>query len=705
MTAFYDKILVNYANKIGRKYGSEVSEVPISTLGDIGRRNIPVHALPITPELKAAFQSAYMFQAEQLKGFEGIISGAQGDGLSRAIRKAGRSNQVMKALVDESEAQSGPFDGGCLIFAKALMMALGSGVLVRMESELNGGQTEHYGLAVGDTIYDASGGYHSPEEWISTFIEVEGIHDRTLRLADGYDPDSDIPDDPQASKKVATLLRPYLERVTSDHYLYESEVPILSEDFLGVPPLRYNDHGMWFDFLISTSKDEYTVRGGLQPLSMILPAMFTYMGVSTEEGTQDLLGKSGLRQQDLQSTLNFSFQLVDSSGHEYMGDSISGIVDDPEVRDKTREIFSTAVAWLATKASRVTSVMIMSFGKKTRTALYARLFAGAGMFGGHIEKQFDCQGIKCTLFGKTSVRQDEGLSAPSMSYGPSESPPPWLMPRKAKPRMVGLTMPGLKPMKTEKGQLKKKGKWAKSAKSIDIISVDFDKAPDHCEICGDKIEDVDDLRPYGPDGKWICFDCMMKDEGEAENQFGKMLDGTHPEALVQAEDHLVTKLILIESRDLEVVALQVYGETENPLEAGYIFPDGTMLDLSGKRQGGRAGVRTLDHREVLGLLNDPEISKINTYSGDGSPTRAMWTFMKRTGAARVDFHSGRVQTIGIPTLSQQRVIGHALNGGHDYAILSIGTDNFEFTDYEINSPHYSDIIELYSDPEGYGGNY
>lgn len=41
-----------------------------------------------------------------------------------------------------------------------------------------------------------------------------------------------------------------------------------------------------------------------------------------------------------------------------------------------------------------------------------------------------------------------------------------------------------------------------------------------CELCGKK----DELRPYGPGGKNVCFDCAMKDEKEAKRQFGKQFE-------------------------------------------------------------------------------------------------------------------------------------------------------------------------------------
>lgn len=46
-------------------------------------------------------------------------------------------------------------------------------------------------------------------------------------------------------------------------------------------------------------------------------------------------------------------------------------------------------------------------------------------------------------------------------------------------------------------------------------------APAVCSDCGK----VDDLRPYGPGGAWVCFDCAMKDEDEAKRQFAKLFSG------------------------------------------------------------------------------------------------------------------------------------------------------------------------------------
>ena len=39
-----------------------------------------------------------------------------------------------------------------------------------------------------------------------------------------------------------------------------------------------------------------------------------------------------------------------------------------------------------------------------------------------------------------------------------------------------------------------------------------------CEFCGEQ----DELRPYGPNGEWVCFDCAMLDEEAAGEKFMEM---------------------------------------------------------------------------------------------------------------------------------------------------------------------------------------
>jgi len=129
--------------------------------------------------------------------------------MNQKLKKAFRSEAVYEILLDKSIAASGPFDGGCLIFAKALIMIAG-GTLVRITSDANDWQTEHYGAKIGEFIYDGDGRHKDGKSWINCFAKNEMItpseRERKLDYAEGYDSDSEIPDDAHASKLLASVL-------------------------------------------------------------------------------------------------------------------------------------------------------------------------------------------------------------------------------------------------------------------------------------------------------------------------------------------------------------------------------------------------------------------------------------------------------------------------------------------------------------------
>lgn len=50
--------------------------------------------------------------------------------------------------------------------------------------------------------------------------------------------------------------------------------------------------------------------------------------------------------------------------------------------------------------------------------------------------------------------------------------------------------------------------------------------PQQCDLC----LKIAELRPYGPKGEKVCFECMMKNESAAKKQFQKRLSANHEEA-------------------------------------------------------------------------------------------------------------------------------------------------------------------------------
>jgi len=93
----------------------------------------------------------------------------------------------------------------------------------------------------------------------------------------------------------------------------------------------------------------------------------------------------------------------------------------------------------------------------------------------------------------------------------------------------------------------------------------------------------------------------------------------------------------------------VFGETNNIAEAGYILEDGTMLDFSGKNQGGMSGTRAFDHRQIT--------TAFSIDSNLPTSTDGMVWFMDRARAVRVS--SGRdlhVDFAGPPTRAQKDIV-------------------------------------------------
>lgn len=129
-----------------------------------------------------------------------------------SIKRVFESDSLWSILLNESDVRSGPFDGACLICAKALIRANGNGSLVRIVSDLNDGQTEHYGANIDGDIYDFDGLHGSPSAWIETFAAKENMAGRQLSFAMGWDSESEIPDDPATERKVAALFQKEMMR-------------------------------------------------------------------------------------------------------------------------------------------------------------------------------------------------------------------------------------------------------------------------------------------------------------------------------------------------------------------------------------------------------------------------------------------------------------------------------------------------------------
>ena len=153
-----------------------------------------------------------LFDAQVVEGGQHV---AATDPLAAAIKRVYKGEPLWDILHNY-----GPFDGGCLICAKALILAAGSGSLMRIVRAEGGAdgpdQTEHYGAKINGAIYDFAGKFTSPAAWVHHFAEVEAMYTGdngepiTLYVAEGlqpgYRPALDAPDLPEQSQAIAELL-------------------------------------------------------------------------------------------------------------------------------------------------------------------------------------------------------------------------------------------------------------------------------------------------------------------------------------------------------------------------------------------------------------------------------------------------------------------------------------------------------------------
>lgn len=61
-----------------------------------------------------------------------------------------------------------------------------------------------------------------------------------------------------------------------------------------------------------------------------------------------------------------------------------------------------------------------------------------------------------------------------------------------------------------------------------FFEIDDSNAPTCCELCGTKCS-KSELRPYGPDGQWICFNCGKKDEKTTKENIASIMNGNGKE--------------------------------------------------------------------------------------------------------------------------------------------------------------------------------
>ena len=142
-----------------------------------------------------------------------------------------------------------------------------------------------------------------------------------------------------------------------------------------------------------------------------------------------------------------------------------------------------------------------------------------------------------------------------------------------------------------------------------------------------------------------------------------------------------------ETEKIFEAAKEKFGTTYDIREAGYILPDGTMLDFSGKHEldaGTDAsflnGQRSTDHREISKIAydRDAEGNEIETGIKTDMPD-----FIER-GAIRIDSNAGTINLSQVPTDAQKEVLRRLISRNDGYVSVDFGNgwDSDHYVEYD-----------------------
>lgn len=114
----------------------------------------------------------------------------------------------------------------------------------------------------------------------------------------------------------------------------------------------------------------------------------------------------------------------------------------------------------------------------------------------------------------------------------------------------------------------------------------------------------------------------------------------------------------------EQEAVDLFGHTYKWAETGYVLPDGSRLDFSGRHEGARGGNRTVDHRDIA------QIEAYEELSGND----AMIDFMKR-GNIRIKPEVNGINLSVRPTKAQENTLSDFISRERGEITLDIDNEN------------------------------
>lgn len=138
-------------------------------------------------------------------------------------------------------------------------------------------------------------------------------------------------------------------------------------------------------------------------------------------------------------------------------------------------------------------------------------------------------------------------------------------------------------------------------------------------------------------------------------------------------------------------AISHFGKTFRWNETGYLTPNGTKLDFSGRHEGGPGGYRTVDHRDIRDALGDD-------YGGDDY-SGSMVQFMSE-GNIRISPESGGINLSVAPTKAQQTALSDFISKNRGEVLLDIDTADGQ-TIISVEYPRGTHANKVLSDIKAY----
>ncbi len=129
----------------------------------------------------------------------------------------------------------------------------------------------------------------------------------------------------------------------------------------------------------------------------------------------------------------------------------------------------------------------------------------------------------------------------------------------------------------------------------------------------------------------------------------------------QPEQFVKKKFSLKEENNQK--AIEYFGKTYSWAETGYLTPNGTKLDFSGRKDGASGGYRTVDHREILDIMGDFD-----------SGTAAMIEFMEQ-GNIRIMPESNGINLSVEPTKEQYYALDDFISKNRGEVIVDFDDTN------------------------------